>query len=260
MHYISTEFSMMTFYCQKQLAWLIVPTMNSEKLEQLETCLKYHFVDCSHLTRALTHPSHHNEQERGSGDYQRLEFLGDAILGMLLAEILFVRFPDAAEGELSRSRAQLAGQGSLADIARSMGLGRFIRLGKGEELTAGREKDSILSDVVESLIAAVYLDGGLDAARSLVVIMFDDLLCFQEQASRDPKSELQELLSARSMAPPVYRLAEESGPPHDRQFSFLVVIADRVVGEGRGRSKKTAQQAAAVRALELLSGDGERVA
>jgi ribonuclease-3 len=236
--------------------------MNSEKLEQLESCLKYHFVDCANLVRALTHPSRHNEQGHGNGDYQRLEFLGDAVLGMLLAEILFVRFPDAAEGELSRSRAQLAGQGTLADIARSMELGAFISLGKGEEQTAGREKDSILADVVESLIAAVYLDGGLDAARRLVVIMFDDLLtCSRELATaRDPKSELQELLSARGMAPPEYRLAEESGPPHDRQFSFFVVIADRVISEGQGRSKKTAQQAAALRALQLLSGCGEQVA
>ena len=236
--------------------------MISERLQQIETCLKYRFVDCSNLERALTHPSHCNEQEQGTGDYQRLEFLGDAILGLLLAEMLFMRFPLAAEGELSRSRAQLAGQGTLAEIARSMGFADFIRLGRGEELTAGRGKDSILSDVVESLIAAVYLDGGLDAARRLVANMFDDLLPdSQEQASaRDSKSELQELLSARGMLPPEYRLAEESGPPHDRHFSFLVLIEGRVFGEGRGRSKKTSQQAAALRALEMLTGAGDKVA
>ncbi len=248
----------MTFYCQNHPAWLIVRAMIPLKLEQLETSLDYHFRDCAYLEQALTHPSCCNEQHQGGGDYQRLEFLGDAILGMLLAEMLFIRFPGAAEGELSRSRAQLAGQGTLADKARAMGLGGFIRLGKGEYQTAGRDKDSILSDVVESLIAAVYLDGGLDAARRLVGSVFDDLLTLsQEQVSaRDPKSEFQELVSARGMPPPEYRLAEESGPPHDRQFLFLLLVDGGVVGEGRGRSKKIAQQAAAAQALELLSAPG----
>lgn len=236
--------------------------MNADKIEQLQLSLGYRFADYAHLHQALTHPSFHNEQEVGGGDYQRLEFLGDAILGMLLAETLFARFPGAAEGELSRSRAQLAGQGTLAQIARNMGFGAFIRFGRGEELTAGCDKDSILSDVVESLIAAVYLDGGLDAARRLVLRLFDDLLEMPQgkASARDSKSELQEALSARGLAPPEYRLAEESGPPHDRQFWFQVLIEGRVVGEGRGRSKKIAQQAAATRALELLAREGESAA
>lgn len=233
--------------------------MNSEKRAQLETLLEYRFHDCANLNHALTHPSFLNEQDQGGNDYQRLEFLGDAILGMLLAEMLYSRYPEAAEGELSRSRAQLAGQGALAVVARNLGIGQFIRIGRGEELTSGREKDSILSDVVESLLAAVYLDGGLDAARRLVLHMFDDRLSIsREQVSaRDPKSELQEVLSARGVPPPVYRLAEESGPPHDRQFLFHVLIEGAVAGEGRGRSKKSAQQAAAERALNrlLVSGD-----
>jgi ribonuclease-3 len=236
--------------------------MNADKLEQLQQSLGYRFADRTNLHQALTHPSFHNEQDAGDGDYQRLEFLGDAILGMLLAETLFARFPEAAEGELSRSRAQMAGQVTLAQIARTMGFGEFIQLGRGEELTAGEDKDSILSDVVESLIAAVYLDGGLDAARRLVIHMFDDLLDLprEKATARDPKSELQEALSARGLTPPEYRLAEESGPPHDRQFRFFVLMDDRVVGEGQGRSKKIAQQAAATRALELLAGEGEPVA
>lgn len=236
--------------------------MKPERLEQLQQRLGYRFADCKHLHQALTHPSFHNEQEVGGGDYQRLEFLGDAILGMLLAETLFARFPEADEGALSRSRAQLAEQSTLAGIARKRELGALVRLGKGEEQSAGHDKDSILCDVLEALIAAVYLDGGLEAARRVVLALFDDLLDapWGVTASRDAKSELQELLSARSLAPPEYRLAEESGPPHDRQFSFHVLVEGRVVGEGQGRSKKIAQQAAATRALELLAGEDEPAA
>ena len=160
--------------------------------------------DHARLVQALTHPSFNNEQETGSGDYQRLEFLGDAVLGMLLAETFFARFPEADEGELSRYRAQLAEQGSLAGIARERGIGPFIRLGRGEEQTAGRDKDSILCDVLEALIAAVYLDGGLEAARNVVLGLFDDLLDapWEQTAARDSKSELQEALSARGLERP----------------------------------------------------------
>jgi ribonuclease-3 len=228
--------------------------MHSDKLEQVQSILEYRFTDVTHLQQALTHPSFNNEQESGVGDYQRLEFLGDAILGMLLADTLFGRFPGADEGELSRYRAQLAEQGSLAGIARERGIGAFIRLGRGEEQSSGRDKDSILCDVLEALIAAVYLDGGLEAVRRIIVGLFDDLLDapWGQMSSRDSKSELQEALSARSLPPPEYRLAEESGPPHDRQYRFMVLIEGRVAGEGQGRSKKTAQQAAATRALESL--------
>ena len=244
----------MTFCCQKQTAWLIVCPMDTDKLEQLQQSLEYRFADCTHIQQALTHPSFNNEQNACEGDYQRLEFLGDAILGMLLAESLFARIPEADEGELSRSRAQLAEQGALAGIARGRGIGAFIRVGRGEEQSAGRDKDSILCDVLEAIIAAVYLDGGIEAARRVVATLFDELLDvpWGHTATRDAKSELQELLSVRGLTPPEYRLLDESGPPHDRQFSFLVLIEGRVVGEGQGRSKKIAQQAAATRALELM--------
>ncbi len=236
--------------------------MKADKLEQLQNSLGYCFTDCTHLQQALTHPSFDNEQNTGSGDYQRLEFLGDAILGMLLAETLFARLPDADEGVLSRSRAQLAEQGTLAVIARERELGALIRLGRGEEQSAGRDKDSILCDVLEAVIAAVYLDGGLESARRVVLLLFDELLDapWGATASRDAKSELQELLSARDLAPPEYRLAEESGPPHDRSFRFLVLVDGTVIGEGQGRSKKIAQQAAASRALEQLEKKEEAAA
>jgi len=222
--------------------------------KELEQRLGYRFGEQGLVVRALTHPSLEHEQA-GAGDYQRMEFLGDAVLGMLLAEALYSRFPEGSEGNLSRIRAQLAGQDTLAVIARSHDLGQFIRLGRGEEQTAGRDKDSILADVLESLLAAVYLDGGLEPARRLVLRLFDDLLDTPEATlmTGDAKSALQELLSARHLPPPCYRLLEESGPPHARLYRFQVLIGDDVAGEGEGRSKKTAQQAAAALALERLA-------
>jgi ribonuclease III len=232
--------------------------MDFEALEQL---LQYRFARQGLALRALTHPSFEHEQA-GEGDYQRLEFLGDAILGMMLAETLYSLFPEGSEGDLSRFRSRMADQDTLAAIARKSGLGQFIRLGRGEEQTAGRDKDSILADVLESLIAAVYLDGGLEAARRLVLRLFDDLLDTAESSMKsiDAKSRLQESLSAMRLPPPCYRLAEESGPAHARQYSFQVLVADKVIGQGAGRSKKAAQQAAATEALQqlpdLLEQDG----
>ncbi len=227
----------------------------------LEERLAYRFNDRSLACRALTHPSWQHEQNGdGDDDYQRLEFLGDAVLGMLLAEMLYSRFPGWDEGNLSRSRADLAGQGTLAGLARSLDLGGFIRLGRGEEQTAGHSKDSILSDVLEALIAAIYQDGGLEAARSLVARLFDSMLDVTDSRDpgRDAKSELQELLSARGLPPPEYRLSEESGPPHDRLFRFELLVDGSVAGEGEGRSKKIAQKAAAAQALERFSSDQGR--
>jgi ribonuclease-3 len=223
--------------------------------DKLEERLGHRFADRGLAGRALTHPSFEHERSgAGEGDYQRLEFLGDAVLGMVLAEVLYRRFPDRSEGDLSRIRAGLADQDSLAAIARTAGLGTFIRLGRGEELSAGREKDSILSDVLEALIGAVHLDGGLTAARDLIERLFGDSLERPVAALKinDAKSELQELLSARQLPAPDYRLVEESGPPHCRLFRFQVLLGESVAGEGIGRSKKTAQQAAAVQALEKL--------
>ena len=221
-----------------------------EKLEQL---LDYHFTEQGLALRALTHPSFDHEQAE-KGNYQRLEFLGDAVLGMALAESLYFRFPEANEGDLSRFRSQMVDQDTLAGIAREYGFGQFIRLGRGEEQSSGQDKDSILADVVESIIAAVYLDGGLDSAERVVMRLFKDLLDTPVSILKisDAKSELQELLSARRLPPPCYRLLEESGPPHSRQYRFQVLMADEIVGEGLGRSKKTAQQAAASQALEHI--------
>lgn len=225
-------------------------------IQQLELLLEYRFRDHTLLAQALTHPSYlHEAGGSGGGDYQRLEFLGDAILGLLLAEMLYTRYPDWDEGALSQLRSRLAGQDVLADQAKSLGVGAFVQLGRGEEQTAGREKDSILADVLEALIASLYQDGGLEAARALVVRLFEDVVAAPESLvlGRDSKSELQEYLSSHDYPAPDYQLIEESGPPHNRLFRFLVLVGDRVVGDGQGKSKKIAQQAAAAKALEMLS-------
>jgi ribonuclease-3 len=173
---------------------------------------------------------------------------------MLLAEMLYDRYPEWHEGELSQLRSRLAGQDILADRARQLGIGEYILLGRGEVHTAGREKDSILADVLEALIAALYRDGGLQAARALVVLLFDALIDAPGLLvlGRDAKSELQEYLSVHDGSPPEYRLVEESGPPHDRLFVFQILADDTVIGVGQGKSKKIAQQAAAAKALETL--------
>ena len=221
-------------------------------LQQLEQLLGHVFGNRTLLAQALTHPSFlHESGESGSGDYQRLEFLGDSILGMLLAEMLCLSYPDWDEGSLSRLRARLAGQDVLADRARLLGLGDFILLGRGEEQSAGRAKDSILADVLEALLAAMYLDAGLDAPRTLVIRLFVELAAAPEDLTlgRDSKSELQELFSACGASMPEYRLVEECGPPHERLFRFQVLLDGRCVGEGQGKSKKIAQQAAAAQTL-----------
>jgi ribonuclease-3 len=227
-------------------------TINIQQLEQL---LEYTFHNRALLVQALTHPSYlHEAGGNDGGDYQRLEFLGDAVLGLLLAEMLYIRYPDWDEGALSQLRSRLAGQDILADRARMLGIGSYFLLGRGEEHTAGREKDSILADVMESLIAALYQDGGLQAARTFIIRLFEQLAGSPEMLvlGRDSKSELQEFLSSNDHPGPEYRLMEESGPPHDRIFVFQLLVGDNVVGVGQGKSKKIAQQAAAAKALDKL--------
>jgi ribonuclease III len=235
-------------------------TTNAQQLEHL---LEYTFRDQTLLVQALTHPSYlHEASGNDGGDYQRLEFLGDAVLGLLLAELLYVRYPDWDEGALSQLRSRLAGQDVLADRARWLGIGNFVLLGRGEKQTAGREKDSILADVLEALLAALYRDGGLQAARTLVERLFEESAAAPEtlELGRDSKSELQEYLSSSGYPLPEYRLIEESGPPHDHLFIFQILVGDKIVGVGQGKSKKIAQQAAAAKALgKFQSAAGQRM-
>jgi ribonuclease-3 len=217
-----------------------------------EQILGHTFNDQALLRQALTHPSYLNEV-RGTGydDYQRLEFLGDAVLGLLLADLLYTRYPHLPEGDLSRLRSTLVDQPRLAELASSAAISSFILLGRGEERDGGREKPSILADVLEALIGAIYSDAGFTAVRPVVEQLYRPLFENTDLSAsfNDAKSELQELLVSRKQPVPVYVLTNEDGPAHDRRFTVEVMVADTCIGTGEGRSKKTAQQAAAQAAL-----------
>lgn len=216
----------------------------------------YRFRDPSLLQEALLHRSRANEVRGRVPDNQRLEFLGDSILGFLIGRELFLRHPDWQEGELSRHRAALVDEENLARLARVLELGSYLLLGKGEERSGGRGKKSLLADAFEALIAAVYLDGGMQQAQRLVKRQFDDLLSGGKPAglTRDYKTELQELTQSRLATVPHYELLTAVGPDHERNYRVAVYVRDGLAGEGSGRSKKAAQQAAAREALEKLGG------
>jgi ribonuclease III len=205
--------------------------------------------EAKHLDEALTHPSYANERP-GTRDNQRLELLGDAVLGFCTTEILFLRYPEAAEGELTRMRSSLVNAEALAAWGRRHEVAGMIRLGKGAEGSKLRDSTNVLADTVEALVAAVYLDYGLDAARAACKrIVEDELTSLDAGASRDPKSELQERVQSQGLAAPTYEVLESGGPAHDRWFEVGVRIDGRVVGRGAGRSKRQAEQAAAFAAL-----------
>jgi ribonuclease-3 len=202
------------------------------------------------LEEALTHPSYANER-RDFSDNQRLEFLGDAVLGFCVGELLFVREPSADEGVLTRMRAQLVSAEALSVWAREHELSKALRLGRGAEAAGLGDATNVLADAVEALVAAVFLERGLDAARSLCRRIAEPALK-DLGPDLDPKSELQEKLQAASGAAPVYEIAETGGPAHDRWFRVEVRHRGNLLGEGRGRSKRAAERAAAAQALSTL--------
>jgi len=224
-------------------------------MEGLEAALDYRFKNRGFLVEALTHRSYVNEaRESGFRDNQRLEFFGDAVLGLLVSRRLLERFPSTEEGDLSRLRASLVDESALASIAEGLQLGKFLLLGRGEEKTGGRTKTSILSDALEALVAAVYLDGGIEAAEHLVEVLFGPLLekIRIDAIGRDYKTRFQELCHTLHGKGPQYVLEEVSGPDHDRLFAVTARIGEKLLGKGVGKSKKVAEQAAAREALERL--------
>ncbi len=225
-------------------------------LPDLERTLAYVFRDRDRLREAMTHRSLLNEiREEGRRDNERLEFLGDAVLGLMIAEWLMEEFPEEQEGELTRLRALLVREKTLAEVAGELDLGRYLFLGKGEEQMAGRRKRSILADAFEALLGAVYLDGGIEPARRIVRDRLGRFL--REAKSRrrrvtDPKTQLQELLLSLFHTAPVYEVIGEEGPDHAKTFDVELRLKGRVLGRGRGRSKKEAEQDAADRFLKEL--------
>ncbi len=233
--------------------------MPTDGLDDLQRRLEYRFRQPRLLLEALTHTSYLNEL-RGSTepDNERLEFLGDAVLDLIVSEYLLHAFPGAEEGELSKLRARLVSEKTLARVANRIGLGEPLRLGRGEAKTEGRSKPSILADALEAVIAGVYLDGGLEAAAACVKTAFRDELaaCDRSLAKGDFKTELQERCQRDFEMLPQYRTIRETGPDHEKLFEVEILIRGDRYGVGTGKSKKDAEQMAAKQALEQLKKDG----
>jgi ribonuclease III len=228
-----------------------------EEYEALEQALGYRFRDFGTLEHALTHRSHASEDVTGGvADNESLEFLGDAVLGFVIAEILFTRFPDRDEGQKSKMKAALVSAPTLTRLAKGLGLGSYLLLGRGEEKTGGRRKHTLLADGFEAVIAALYLDGGIDAARAFIARQFEpavDGLSGTETFRDDHKSALQSVLQGRGDPLPEYVIVAEEGPAHRRLFRVEVRLKGDVLAGAEGRTKKAAEQEAARLALERLT-------
>lgn len=226
-----------------------------EKLFQFEQIIKYHFKDKSLLITALTHPSYSLQNERITSNYQRLEFLGDAVLSFIITDKLFKLYPSEKEGALARYRSALIRGSGLANFARKIQLPDFVLLSEAEYKTGGNNKDSILEDVFEALIGAIYLDSDVQSTRDFIEYIFHDLgIILQEiLPNLNPKGKLQEIIKKKSSNSIIdYILLESSGPDHNKLFTINVVINGEILGSGSGSSKKIAEEEAATEALEYL--------
>ena len=219
----------------------------------LEERIEYKFRNSLLLAEALTHPSLGHEAQRYHFDYQRLEFLGDAVLQLVITEYLFSHFQAEAEGQLTKLRSRLVSRDALRTHAAALDLGRYILMGRGEETSGGRERNSTLADAFEALIGALYLDGGLAVAKNFILTQTraDLAKLAEEPVDFNPKGDLQELLQSISPRSPLYELVSQSGPEHEKTFVSEVVWEGIVLGQGTGRSKKQAETAAALEALQL---------
>ena len=239
------------------------PELCDRTLDEIEARLGVRFGDRGLLHRALVHRSLVNEAELlESNSNERLEFLGDAALGLVAAQMLFERYPERAEGELSHARASLVNLNTLADFARRVELGRYLQLGRGEDLSGGRSRDSVLGRAFEAVLGAVYLDRGLEGLREFLSVYLEGEMDRHGWAgpAKDFKSRLQELLQSERGQTPTYRLLTEAGPDHAKRFRMAVEAEGDRLGEGEGSSKQRAEQAAAHAALvawESAEGSGD---
>ena len=222
-------------------------------LEILENSLGYRFRDRDLFITALTHSSFAKEQGGGLKYNERLEFLGDAFFDAVVGEAFFIRFRERDEGSLSKMRAQVVCESSLASAAKAIGVGEYLRLGRGEDKTGGRSRQSILADAMEAVIGAIYLDGGFEEVKRVVLSIFGeeiDRVSRGDSDNRDYKTRLQEMLQARGIRDIKYESTAESGPDHDKTFTAGLYVDGQLISEGMGKSKKEAQQQAARKQLE----------
>ncbi len=234
---------------------IVVAKLGSEEASSvILEHLGYEFSSNELLVMALTHKSYVNEVPGERGDNQRLEFLGDAVVGLVIAEALMEKLPDSQEGQLTARRSVLVREESLAGLARQIGLGDLLKLGHGEELNNGSDRSSILADAVEAVMGAVYLDGGYEASRKAILKWFGGTLDEAAGGARpdDAKSLLQEALQAQSRNVPEYQVVREEGPDHAKVFEVEMSVEGAVVASGRGRTKKAAEKDAAKRALKVV--------
>ena len=234
----------------------------ASRLDDLQRSLQYHFRKPQTLYQALIHRSFaHENPQLQQVDNETLEFLGDAVLGLAISHLLLERFPSLTEGDLSRLRSSIVNERELAKLATGLSLGDYLLLGKGEELTGGRQKPSLLADTLEAVLAAIYLDGGLETAIGVVRRFFVEYLNVERDEDplkildKDYKTQLQELTQARLKLTPDYVLETEEGPDHDKTFCVSVTLEGEILATGSGKSKKEAQQEAARQALEKLNSE-----
>lgn len=226
----------------------------NRKLQQLEKRLHFTFSNKSLLQRALTHRSYVNESSIPVKDNERLEYLGDSVLGLIVNEYLFKSFENYPEGDLAKIKSAVVSEDTLAKVANQMNLGDYIIMGRGEELTGGRYRQSILADTLEAIIGAVYLDAGLTKSKKLVLrILKKDIQRIDKLSYlRDPKTTLQELVQKKYKSRPLYTVIQESGPDHSKMYTIKLTINDRDITVGSGSSKRKAESDAAKKALELI--------
>lgn len=228
------------------------------QINKLQSILKIKFRNKSLLNRALTHRSYLNEAGPGARDNERLEYLGDSVLALVVNEYLFKRFEKYPEGDLAKIKSAVVSEATLFKVARELNLGSFLLMGKGEELSGGRTRPSILANSLEAVIGALYLDSGLKDCKKLVLsLLKSDIERIDSMESyRDPKTTLQEYVQKKYRERPLYEIIAESGPDHQKQFTVRLVVAGKSVAEGTGASKRGAEMEAARKALEMIYGSG----
>lgn len=228
------------------------------QINKLQSILKIKFRNKSLLNRALTHRSYLNEAGPGARDNERLEYLGDSVLALVVNEYLFKRFEKYPEGDLAKIKSAVVSEATLFKVARELNLGSFLLMGRGEDLSGGRARPSILANTLEAVIGALYLDSGLKDCKKLVLsLLKGDIERIDSMESyRDPKTTLQEYVQKKYRERPLYEIIEESGPDHQKRFTVRLVVAGKSVAEGTGASKRGAEMEAARKALEMIYGSG----